>query len=103
MLRVHGLLTPFLKYNKLLKLYNGNSPSDFLGTRHYATRRGCRVWILKAWKCIGCDTICCTLTKLYLTLSVNLQMLCSRLLTLCIQLELEAIRGNYTFLIVLLM
>jgi len=31
--RVHGLLTIFLKYNKL-KLYSGNSPSDFLGTRH---------------------------------------------------------------------
>jgi len=28
--RVHRLLTTFLKYNKL-KLYKGNSPSDFLG------------------------------------------------------------------------
>jgi len=43
--RVHGLLTTYLKYNKL-KLYKGNSPSDFLGTRQYAIRRGCRVMIL---------------------------------------------------------
>jgi len=34
--RVHGLLTTFLKYNKL-KLYKGNLPSDFLGMHHYAT------------------------------------------------------------------
>jgi len=40
MTRVHGLLTTFLKYNKL-KLYKGNSPKDFLGKRHYATRRDC--------------------------------------------------------------
>jgi len=33
---VHGFVTTFLKYNKL-NLYNGNSPSDFLGTRHYTT------------------------------------------------------------------
>jgi len=51
--RVHGLLNTFLKYNKL-KLYKGNSPSDFLGKRHYATRRGCHVLILIARKCVGC-------------------------------------------------
>jgi len=32
-----------------------------------------------------------------------LQIICSRLLTLCIQLELEAIRTNYTCILVLLM
>jgi len=53
--RVHGLLTTFLKYNKL-KPCKGNLSSDFLGTRHFATRRGCRVLIFIAWKCVGNDT-----------------------------------------------
>jgi len=43
------------------------------------------------------------ITKLYLTYTVKLQMICSRLLTLCIHLELEAIRTNYTCITVLLM
>jgi len=72
---------------------------------HYATRRGCRVLILIAWKCVGCDTMCCrpTLTKLYLTYSMKLQRICSSLLMLCVQLQLEAISTNYTCIIVLFM
>jgi len=50
-----------------VELYKGNSSSNLLGTRHYGTRRGCRVLVLIAWKCVSCDTICCTITNLYST------------------------------------
>jgi len=105
-------LTIFLKYNKL-KLYKGNLPSDFLDTSYYATRRGCRVLslemrrlqhdLLHTYKIVF-NLVSVAANDMF-TLANTLYSTRTRgtLLTLCIQLKLEAIRTNYTCIIVLLM